>query len=113
MIKNKKNEINKSKRLTENNFSNAKNILTNKIKAHHSNVQKNNVNSNKNVSKNKSLKFATIRLSDLYQNNNKKVEKVRNSYLTEKGKTSIDSNNFNNRIKNKPNNNLFIDKNTV
>ena len=113
IIKNKKNEINKSKRLTENNFSNAKNILTNKIKAHHSNVQKNNVNSNKNVSKNKSLKFATIRLSDLYQNNNKKVEKVRNSYLTEKGKTSIDSNNFNNRIKNKPNNNLFIDKNTV
>ena len=40
-------------------------------------------------------------------------EKVRNNYLIEKGKTSTDMNSINNAIKNKPNNNLITDKNTV
>ena len=98
MIKNKKKDINKKN----------KNYLTNRIKTHHSDVHK-----NKNVSKNKSLKFATIRLSNSYQNNKKMKEKVRNNYLIEKGKTSTDMNSINNAIKNKPNNNLITDKNTV
>ena len=98
MIKNKKKDINKKN----------KNYLTNRIKTHHSDVHK-----NKNVSKNKSLKFATIRLSNSYQNNKKMKEKVRNNYLIEKGKISTDMNSINNAIKNKPNKNLITDKNTV
>ena len=84
------------------------------MKIHISKEHKNTSSSHKNITKNKRLKFATatIKLSELY-NNTKTKENLKNSYLSEKGKTLSDINNFNKNKKNSKINNFLLNKNTV
>ena len=112
---NNKNERNKNiiiKQVNKNIGPKSKQFLTKIMKIHISKEHKNTSSSHKNITKNKRLKFATIKLSELY-NNTKSKENLKNSYLSEKGKTLSDINNFNKNKKNSKINNFLLNKNTV
>ena len=112
---NSKNERNKNiiiKQVNKNIRPKSKQFLTKIMKIHTSKEHKNTSSSHKNITKNKRLKFATIKLSELY-NNTKSKENLKNSYLSEKGKTLSDINNFNKNKKNSKINNFLLNKNTV
>ena len=110
---NKRSKINAIKRVTGIQNSKTNNLLTSMTKKHHNKEHKNKSSSHKNMTKNNRLKFATIKLSDLYRNNTKSKERIKNINAAEKRKTFSDGNNFNKNIKIRQNNNLIMNKNTV
>ena len=105
-------KISNKKQVNKNIRPKSKKFLTKIMKIHTSKEHKNTSSSHKNITKNKRLKFATIKLSELY-NNTKSKENLKNSYLSEKGKTLSDINNFNKNKKNSKINNFLLNKNTV
>ena len=110
--KNEKNKNNIIKKGNKNIDAKSKQFLIKIMKTHIDKDHKNNSSSHKNMTKNKWLKFATIKLSELY-NNTKTKENLKTSHTAEKGKTLSDSNNFNKNKKNSKYNNFLINKNTV
>ena len=110
---NKRSKVNAIKRVTGIQNSKTNNLLTSMTKKHHNKEHKNKSSSHKNMTKNNRLKFATIKLSDLYRNNTKSKERIKNINAAEKRKTFSDGNNFNKNIKIRQNNNLIMNKNTV
>jgi len=110
--KNEKNKNNIIKKGNKNIDAKSKQFLIKIMKTHIDKDHKNNSSSHKNMTKNKWLKFATIKLSELY-NNTKTKENLKTSHIAEKGKTLSDSNNFNKNKKNSKYNNFLINKNTV